>query len=386
VLAAKIIFWLSVALVFYTYAGYPLLLWILQSVFRRPVNKSPIEPSVSLLISAYNEAHVIGEKVRNSLLLDYPADKLEIVVASDGSSDDTARITRQIAEHEGAGRVRLLEFIENRGKVTALNDAIPELKGDIVVFSDASSMLAADAVRKLVANFADVRVGAASGVYQVLNKHTSTLGHQEDFYWKYETFLKLQESKIGALAGAHGSLYGMRRALYPFPPAGTINDDFVIPTSVLKSGLRIAYEPAAVAYEEAHEMAGFGRRVRIMAGNIDQMREVRGLLWPPRLIPLFCFLSHKGTRIVVPLAMLAAFLSNAYLWHAAMYQWIFWMQIAFYGSALLGALGILRWKILKLPYYFCMINASLFAWIYYRLTGRLRPTSARSGRPGVVWT
>jgi biofilm PGA synthesis N-glycosyltransferase PgaC len=386
VLAAKLIFWISAALVFYTYAGYPLLLWIFQFVLRRPVKKSPIEPSVSLLISAYNEAVVIGEKVRNSLQLDYPADKLEIVVASDGSSDETARIVRRIAETGGAGRVRLLEFIENRGKVAALNDAIPELKGDIVIFSDASSMLAADAVRKLVANFADERVGAASGVYQVLNKHTSTLGHQEDFYWKYETFLKLQESKIGALAGAHGSLYAMRRSLYPFPPAGTINDDFVIPTSVLKRGMRIAYEPDAVAYEEAHEMAGFGRRVRIMAGNIDQMREVRGLLWPPRLIPLFCFLSHKGTRIIVPIAMLAALLSNVFLWRTALYQWILWIQMAFYAAALLGALGILRWKVLKLPYYFCMINVSLFVWIYYRLTGRLGRSSSGPRRPGVVWT
>jgi len=385
-MAARLIFWLSAALVVYAYIGYPLLLWMLQFLFRRPVQKAAIEPSVSLLISAYNEATVIAAKVRNSLALDYPAEKLEIVVASDGSKDATAKIVRALAETEGAGRVRLLEFPENRGKVTALNDAVPQLRGEIIIFSDASSMLAVDSVRKLAANFADARVGAASGVYQVLNKDASTLGHQEDFYWKYETFLKLQEAKIGALAGAHGSLYAMRRALYPFPPPSTINDDFVIPTSVLKHGMRIAYEPEAVAYEEAHEMAGFGRRVRIMAGNIEQMREAKGLLWRPRPLTLFCFLSHKGARIVVPLALLTMLVSNLMLWHAPVYHWMAWAQILFYSCALLGALGILHWKALRLPYYFCMINASLFVWMYYRIARGRRRSSSGGSRPGVVWT
>src|SRR5437868_9511076 len=192
-MAARLIFWLSAALVAYAYIGYPLLLWMLQFVFRRPVKKAGIEPSVSLLISAYNEAAVIAAKIKNSLVLDYPTDKLEIVVASDGSTDATAQIVRELAATVGAGRVRLLEFPENRGKVTALNDAVPQLRGEIVVFSDASSMLGADSVRKLVANFADARVGAASGVYLVLNKDASYLGLQEDFYWNYESFLNLQE-------------------------------------------------------------------------------------------------------------------------------------------------------------------------------------------------
>src|SRR5712692_7956018 len=151
----KLIFWLSAAVVAYAYVGYPLLLWLMQFLFRRPVRKAPIEPAVSLLISAYNESAVIAAKVRNSLALDYPTDRLEIVVASDGSTDATAQIVRSLIEQEGEGRVRLLEFTENRGKVTVLNEAVRQLRSEIMVFSDASSMLAKDSLRKLIPNFGD---------------------------------------------------------------------------------------------------------------------------------------------------------------------------------------------------------------------------------------
>ncbi|PYV76757.1 MAG: glycosyltransferase family 2 protein [Acidobacteria bacterium] len=381
-MAVQLIFWISLALIVYAYVAYPVLLWALQSLFPRPVEKSAIEPSISLLIAAYNEAPVIEEKISNSLQLDYPQSKLEIVVASDGSTDLTAEIVRSVAEREN--RVRLLEFPVNRGKVAALNEAVSQLQGEIIVFSDASSMLAGDALRKLVANFADPSVGAASGVYRVLDKESTRLGHQEDFYWKYETFVKLQEARLGALAGAHGSLYGLRKQLYPFPPPTSINDDFVIPTSVLKRGLRIAYEPEAVAYEEADEMAGFGRRVRIMAGNLEQMREIPGLVSRP--LALFCFLSHKGTRILVPIAMLAAFAANAALWRLPFYRALLFFEILFYGLAALGAVGWLKPKLLRMPFYFCMINAALFAWFYHVIWPGRQTTAAGEKRQPVVWT
>ena len=272
---AKLLFWISAGFTVYVYFGYPLLLWALQAVFPSSPRKQPVEPSVSLLVAAYNEAAVIADKIRNSLALDYPADKLEIVVASDGSKDATAEIVRSFSGRENDGRVRLLHFEKNRGKMAVLNDAVRELRGDIVAFSDASSMLAADSVRILMQSFDDPHVGAASGVYRLLKKDQANLGAQEDLYWKYETFLKVQEAKLGAFTGAHGSLYAIRRALYPFPTVNTINDDFTIPMRILERGHRVAYEPAAVAYEEAHEMEGFSRRVRITAGNIEQMREFK---------------------------------------------------------------------------------------------------------------
>ena len=363
------IFWASAALAVYVYAGYPILLAVLRRVAKHPVAKRPIEPTVSLLVAAYNEADVIEAKIRNALELDYPADRLEIAIACDGPNDGTTAIAQRVAAQIGGGRVRVFAYPVNRGKLHALNDTIPQLTGDIVAFSDASSMLAPDAMRLLVANFADEDVGAASGVYRVLRGDEAALGKQEDFYWKYETYLKLAEADVGSILGCHGSLYAIRRALYPFPKPGTINDDYVIPMRILSRGYRVAYEPAAVAYEEAHEMGGFSRRVRIMTGNFEQLREMKALVRPLRPGPLFFFLSHKAGRLVVPIAMLAMLGANLFLLDRPFYRALFALQLAFYALVLLGALVRLKPKVLRLPYYFCMINAAAFLGMYHALRG-----------------
>lgn len=380
---AKLLFWISAVFAVYVYIGYPLLLWGLQLVFPSSPGKQSVAPSVSLLVAAYNEAAVIADKIRNSLVIDYPVDKLEVVIASDGSKDATAEIVRSFAQGDPGGRIRLLHFDENRGKMAVLNDAVRELRGEIVAFSDASSMLAADSVRTLVQSFSDPRVGAASGVYRLLKKDQAQLGSQEDLYWKYETFLKVQEAKLGAFTGAHGSLYAIRRALYPFPSPGTINDDFMIPMRILERGYRVAYEPAAVAYEEAHEMEGFSRRVRITAGNIEQLRELKSLIWPPRPFVLFCLLSHKTGRLLVPVFMLIALAANIGLRGKFPYNWLLLGQVLFYGLALLGAMVSLKPRVLRLPYYFCMINSALFAWVYQALRhGRAIPSRVELDRVG----
>jgi len=363
------IFWASAALAVYVYAGYPILLAVLRRVAKHPVAKRPIEPTVSLLVAAYNEADVIEAKIRNALELDYPADRLEIAIACDGPNDGTTAIAQRVAAQIGGGRVRVFAYPVNRGKLHALNDTIPQLTGDIVAFSDASSMLAPDAMRLLVANFADEDVGAASGVYRVLRGDEAALGKQEDFYWKYETYLKLAEADVGSILGCHGSLYAIRRALYPFPKPGTINDDYVIPMRILSRGYRVAYEPAAVAYEEAAEMGGFSRRVRIMTGNFEQLREMKALIRPLRPGPLFFFLSHKAGRLVVPIAMLAMLGANLFLLDRPFYRALFALQLAFYALVLLGALVRLKPKVLRLPYYFCMINAAAFLGMYHALRG-----------------
>jgi glycosyltransferase involved in cell wall biosynthesis len=368
--AAAIVFWASAALALYVYAGYPVLLLILTAVVRHPPRKAPVEPTVSLLVAAYNEAGVIGEKVRNALALDYPAGQLEVAIASDGSVDGTAAIAREA----GAGdpRVRVFDYPVNRGKIVALNDTVPHLRGEILAFSDASSILAPDSLRQLAAHFADPAVGAVSGVYKVRKKEEAELGSQESFYWKYETFLKAQEAAASSTLGAHGSLYAIRRKLYPFPASGTINDDYVIPLRILQKGYRVSYEPAAIAYEEAHEMGGFARRVRIMAGNIQQIGEVRDLLWPFRPLPLFFFLSHKIGRLIVPPCMLLMLIANLMLLDRPFYVALGCLQLAFYAVAALGALGNLRPRILRLPYYFCMINMAMFWALYRSLTPKRR--------------
>lgn len=366
-MSAEVVFWVAAAVPAYVYIGYPLTLLLLRLVVRRPVRKAPIEPTVSVLVPAYNEERVIADKIRNLLALDYPPDRLELAIAVDGSSDGTAEIVRQAADGD---RVRAFIHETNRGKLQVLNDTVPQLRGEILAFSDAASMLERDAIRTLVANFADPAVGAVSGVYRVRKTDAVVLGGQEDFYWKYETFLKEQEAALGSILGAHGSLYAIRRSLYPFPAPGIINDDYVIPLRILQRGFRVAYEPGAVAVEEAREMGGFSRRVRIMAGNVEQLRELMPLLRPLRPMPLFFFLSHKVGRLLVPPALVTLLVSNALLLDVPVYRFFAWLQVAFYGLVLLGSVWRLRPGVLRLPYYFCMINAAAVVGMFHVATGR----------------
>lgn len=374
----RALFWTSVFLVVYPYFVYPALLALLRRVVPRPPRKAPIEPRVSVLIAAFNEEDVIAAKIENSLALDYPADRLEIVVASDGSSDSTNAIAARYADGR---RVRLAAFPLNRGKLVTVNDVIPQLTGEIVVFSDASSMLNPESIRILVSNFADPDVGAVSGAYLVRNPARAALGPQEDFYWRFETALKAAEADLSSTLGAHGALYAIRRDLYPFPERGVINDDFVIPLRIVALGYRAVYEPGAVAVEEAHEMEGFRRRVRITSGNIQQLRELPRLLMPPRLLPLFFFVSHKAMRLIVPVAMMTCLVANVFLLHDPLYRALFVAQLAFYALALSGASFALRPRLLRLPYYFSMVNAALIVALFERAVRRRPVTWSDKANP-----
>ncbi len=366
---AEIAFWAGLALPLYAYLGYPLVLVILRRFIHRPVRKAAFTPFISILIPAYNEAEMIGQKIQNCLDLDYPAKQMEIVIACDGPTDGTTAIAKSF---EDGKRVRVLDYSVNRGKIAILNDGVKTLKGEIVVFSDAAALLYRDSVRKLVTNFADPQVGAVSGKYVVVKADEVDVGKSEDVYWKYETFLKIQESELSSNLGAHGHLHAIRKELYPYPPPGTINDDYVIPVSVLAKGYRAVYEPAAIVYEEAREMSGFGRRVRIMAGNLQQLREIKGVLRPLLPLPLFFFLSHKVSRLLVPFGMLIALIANLFLLNEPIYQILFAGQAVFYVFALLGTVVKLRPKAIMLPFYFCMINAATFFGLYHALTSRRR--------------
>lgn len=364
---AKALFWSAAGLTCFVYAGYPLSLLLLRTLVRRPVLKRPVEPSISLVIAAHNEAAVIESKIRNGLALDYPADRLEVVVALDGPTDDTAQIVSRLADGQ---RVRMILYPRRRGKMAVLNDTLPCLRSEIVAFSDATAMLAPGALRHLVASFADPAVGAVSGVYQVTGSDEAVLGKSEELYWRYEGFLKAQESLLGSSIGAHGSLYAIRRSLYPFPLPDTVNDDFVIPMRILCEGYRTVYEPKAVAYEAAHEMAGFNRRVRIMAGNFQQLAAMMWLLWPPRPLGLFCCACHKVGRLLTPFALLILAACNLFLLRAGPYRWAFGLQLVLYGLALAGARWRLRPQLLRLPYYFCSINAATLVAASHLLRGK----------------
>lgn len=363
-MVAGLIFWIAAALVCYAFAGYPLVLLALRIFIRRPVHKGPIRPLVSLLIPAYNEARVIARKIENSLALHYPPDRIEIVIVSDGSTDDTITIA------ESTGAVRVLALPANRGKIAALNWAVPQLRGEIIVFSDASAILPPDALVPLIENFADPGVGSVCGRYRTVKADEVNIGTPEDLYWRYEAFIKTQESRLSSTVGAHGHLHAIRKDLYPAINVETINDDYVISISVLSRGFRAVHESNAVVFEEAREMTGFGRRIRIMAGNLQQLRYLRTLLKPLQPLPLFFFLSHKMVRLAVPFAMLAALCANLFLMEARPYGMMLVAQIVFYALAAIGITGQLRPRILRLPYYFCMVNSAAFFGLYHAMTRR----------------
>lgn len=377
------LFWLSAGMIVYVYLGYPLVLAALQVFAPRRIQSPQIQPSVSILIPVYNEAEVIAAKISNTLALDYPNNLLEIVIASDGSTDNTPALARSCLQ--GNNRIRLVEFPANRGKLAVLNDVVPQLRGEIVVFSDASAMLAANSLSELVAAFSDPKVGAASGVYRISSHEGASLGPQEDLYWEYETSLKKLESRLGVLTGAHGAFYAIRRSLYPFPPIGTINDDFLIPTSVLRQGYRIAYQTSAVAFDDARHTEGFQRRVRIAAGNFEQVGQVLRLVGLAHPLALLSFFSHKAGRLLVPFAMAMLFVVSALLWHHPLYRLIFTAQILFYVLALAGCFVRVRPAILRMPYYFCMVNAAVFVCLYEALFSHSGHQRSGSNQGRTVW-
>ena len=377
-------FWALIGVVGFAYVGYPFLLAVLVRLVGRPAQSADITPPVTLLVPAYNEEHSLGAKLESCMELDYPKDTLQILVLSDGSTDGTAAIAAQYA---GRG-VELMAFDENRGKLAVLHDGLAHARGEIVAFSDAASRLLPDSLRRLVRPFADPAVGCVSGVYRVLRPEAAALGQEEGFYWRYETFIKQCESDLASILGAHGSLYAIRRALCPDLAQIRINDDYEIPVKIVAGGHRAVYEPGAVACEEATEMGGFARRVRIALGNFRQLRLLGLLLWPPRPWLLFEFVAHKVLRLLGPACLLGALVLNVLL-PGPVYACLLGAQILFYALALAGWLGGGRWlrvPVVKLPYYFCMVNAA-YVVAFGRLvlgSGRVPwQEDCRLGREGV---
>lgn len=356
----RMLFWFSAFLLGYTYAGYPVLAWFFALLFGRKPAHSSATPQVTLLIPAYNEEAHIESRLRNSLSLDYPKDRLAIVVASDGSTDRTNAI---VAQYRNQG-VELIAMPENIGKSAMLSRVVPQLRGEVVVFTDASSELEPDALRKLVAVFADSRVGCASGLYRL--KPTADLrGEGEGLYWRYETFIKQQESRLHSILGAHGAFYAIRRALFKPLERTAINDDYLIPMRIVEQGLRAVYVASAVAWErEVASVEGeFARRRRIAAGNCQQMVELAGLLHPKHGWVAFTFFSHKVLRTLAPLFLIAALIATPWLaqpWFSAAVLG----QALLYGSAWLGFClqkqGVhIRW--FSPPMYFCLGNLAMLA-------------------------
>lgn len=354
------VFWVSMAALAYIYAGYPLLVGLLACLAGRAPAAGEATPAVTLFIPAYNEAAHIEAKLRNSLALDYPRARLAIVVASDGSTDATEAI---VARYAPQG-VRLLRMPRNAGKAAMLDALVPQVGGDLLVFSDASGELEPDAVRRLVRPFADPAVGCVSGLYRLKAAGTADLrGEGEGLYWRYETWIKAQESRLHSILGAHGAFYAIRRALYEPLGTASINDDYLIPMRIVGRGFRAVYEPSAVAWERdvASVEGEFARRRRIAMGNCQQIVALRRLLHPRHGWVAFSFFSHKVLRTAAPLFLIGAFVASFALSEPARTAALA-AQALLYGSALAGyacqRLGRApRW--LSPSLYFCLGNLAM---------------------------
>lgn len=366
-----LLFWLCVALIVYSYAGYPALLALIARATPRRAEPAPAEPTVTLLIAAHNEAAVIVAKLENSLALDYPRDRLQILVAADGSDDQTVALVQGFADRG----VELSFRPERRGKMAAINHAMLQARGAIVVFSDANNLYDAAALRALVAPFGDPAVGGTTGM-KVIARGDGALGESEGLYWKYESFIKECESRLGACSGVAGEILAVRRALFTPPPDGIINDDFYLAMQLLRRGHRVIYVAQARSVERVSASAKDerARRARIVAGRYQALVLAPGWLpWDQPLI-VWEILSHKFSRPLVPLAMLGALAANAglalaaaepavWFWRAAFALQVFFYLLAGLGERLKhwGRLG--RW--LYLPAF--LVNSNLAA-----LSGLLR--------------
>ena len=358
---SAVIFWGALAAIAYAYILFPLIVLLRGRLFARPFTQGDITPRVSIIVAAHNEESSIGSKLQNMLSSDYPADCLEVIIASDGSDDDTENIVRQF-EKKG---VRLLS-LPRRGKAHAMNAAVAVSSGEILVFSDANSMYAAGALRALARPFADATVGGVAGDQRYLNDSSAAItADGERAYWDFDRMLKEAQSQAGNVTSATGAIYAIRRSLFSPVPEG-VTDDFVTSTKVIAQGRRLVFAPAAVAFEPVARSGGveFGRKVRVITRGFQSVLEMRTLLNPFRYgfyaIQLF---SHKVVRRLVALPLLVLLVGSLMLWNdGPVYGTVALGQLVVYGCAALGvALSRTRFgrtRILTLPLFFVAVNVA----------------------------
>jgi cellulose synthase/poly-beta-1,6-N-acetylglucosamine synthase-like glycosyltransferase len=372
-LAAGIVFWVSVFMLFYIYVGYSITIAALALVVRRPVRKNDDhEPTVTFLIAAYNEEQDIARKLDNTLELDYPHDKLEILVASDGSTDRTDEIVREYAARHPIVR---LHRVEGRvGKTITQNSAVETATGEIIIFSDAPTEYRKDAIRRIARNYADPEVGAVSGRYYYVSSEGSQMGIGTIVFWKYENTIKGSQTRIRTVTGCSGCIYSVRKDLY-VPLRGDLTGDLVEPLKVLEKGYRIVFEPEAVAIETTTEKSAqeWRMRLRVINQGMNGVLHMKTLLNPFRYpFVSFQLFSHKILRWLAPVFMVTAFVANAFLLGHWFYNVTFALQALFYLMALLGwiadALGR-KSRLLSIPHYFCLVNVASLVSLYKIIRG-----------------
>ena len=364
-------FWLSLFIVFYTFLGYGILLYLMIKLRRVFVGKREIPevadlPTCTLVVAAYNEQDFIKNKIKNTLELNYPEGKLDLIFITDGSSDKTPEIISEFPE------ITLLHKAERSGKIAAVHRAVERVTTDIIVFTDANTFLNKDALIKICRHYNDAKVGAVAGEKRIqLEESADASAAGEGFYWKYESKLKEWDSELYSVVGAAGELFSVRRELYKPVSKDTILDDFMISMLIAEKGYRIIYEPEAYAVETASEDVSeeLKRKVRIAAGGIQSV------IWLKDLFNIFKYgvlsfqyVSHRVLRwTVTPFLLIVAFILNIFIVfesEGVLNPFLLFCQVTFYAMAILGFIlekRQLRVKVLFIPYYFCVMNYAVIA-------------------------
>lgn len=369
----EFLFWSAVLLLFYTYLGYPVFLVLANRLVSRPVRKEEGLPvSVSLIIAAYNEEGAIEGKLLNSLALEHRGE-LEIIVVSDGSTDGTDRI---VAGFRDCG-VKLVRVEGRRGKTAAQNQAAAAARGEILIFSDATSIYEPDVVLKMLRPFADPEVGCVSGRLVFRNRADTVFGGEKNTSEGYDQWIKGMESDIHSIYGVNGCLYALRKECYR-PLADTLTSDFVVPLKILESGLRVVFEPKAVCYEEpCSEARGeFRRKIRTSRAGIAGMIHMRALLNPFRHFwPSVGLMSHKVLRWMSPFLLAAALAGSLLsLTSGWIYQVAVALQAGFYLCCCLGYFAerhTVKRRVFTIPFNFMLINVAAVLGLFQCLAGNV---------------
>ena len=371
---AAAIVWVALGVIAYVYAGYPAILWLCARTRSRKVRQAEIDASVTLVISAFNEERTIAKKLENTLALDYPKDRFEVMVVSDASTDETDAIVAGFSDRG----IDILRLPKRQGKTAGLNAAVRAASGEIVVFSDANILYRRDAVRALVRNFADTEVGCVTGDSRYVDLEPSEAHAQESAYWGYERFIRELESRVGSTVGGDGAIFAIRREFYTPLPAEAIND-LVTPLQIVARGYRAVFEPEAVGFEpSAGDFRGeFRRKRRIVNRSWHGVMSVSEVL-NPRRVGWFAWQvwSHKVLRwFVLPLILLAAggcFIALPLGLHYRLGAWGFVASLALAGT---GAFAPARWgRAATLPHaawYFYLVNLAAVLGMAMALIGRV---------------
>lgn len=382
-LIPEIIFWSCICAVVYNYAGYPVVLFILSmlsqaksdlrflfgSRARRRNRTEGDLPTVAILLSAYNEEAVIRAKVKNCLELDYPDDRIEFLIGLDAPQDSTPEILAKMQSN----RLQVRHFPTRQGKLAVLCTLAQQTEADIVISTDANTMLKPDCVRTLIRHFSDPRVGAVSGEeIRITSRGTDAAG--ESIYWRYESALKFLENRLNCSLGGNGSVLAVRRPLFRLEKPSIV-EDFQIPLDIRFKGYRVVYDPEAVAVEEIAPTvsAQFARRIRLGTGDFQALFGNLACLNPRNGLPAFCFFSHRVLRWLGPVFLLIAFLSSLFLVEQPMFRVLVSMQCGFYTGAYVGYLRKKRGRaagILALPVNFCTMNLALLLGLFQYVSGR----------------